>query len=42
VLAYLRMFERSSAHSVCFRPKDMAEAAAVMQFIGEYRPDLAP
>jgi D-amino peptidase len=42
VLAYLPMFERSSAHSVRFRPKDMAEAAAVMQFIGEYRPDLAP
>lgn len=42
VLAYLPMFERSSAHSVRFRPKDMAEAAAVMQFIGEYRPDLTP
>lgn len=42
VLAYLPMFERSSAHSVRFRPKDMVEAAAVMQFIGEYRPDLAP
>jgi D-amino peptidase len=42
LLAYLPMFERSSAHSVTFRPKDMAEAAAVMQFIGEYRPDLAP
>ncbi|MEO5741305.1 MAG: M55 family metallopeptidase [Vicinamibacterales bacterium] len=42
LLAYLPMFERSSAHSVRFRPKDMAEAAAVMQFIGEYRPDLAP
>lgn len=42
LLAYLPMFERSSAHSVRFRPKDMAEAAAVMQFIGEYRPDLSP
>jgi D-amino peptidase len=42
VLAYLPMFERSSAHSVRFRPKDMVEAAAIMQFIGEYRPDLAP
>ncbi|MEZ5419922.1 MAG: M55 family metallopeptidase [Vicinamibacterales bacterium] len=42
VLAYLPMFERSSAHSVRFRPKDMAEAASVMQFIGEYRPDLTP
>ena len=42
VLAYLPMFERSSAHSVRFRPKDMAEAAAVMQFISEYRADLTP
>jgi D-aminopeptidase len=42
VLTYLPMFERSSAHSVRFRAKDMAEAAAVMEFIGEYRPDLTP
>jgi len=42
VLAYLPMFERSSAHSIRFRAKDMAEAASVMEFIGEYRPDLSP
>jgi D-amino peptidase len=42
VLSYLPMFERSSAHSVRFRAKDMPEAAAVMEFIGEYRPDLTP
>ncbi|MEZ5294448.1 MAG: M55 family metallopeptidase [Vicinamibacterales bacterium] len=42
VLAYLPMFERSSAHSVRFRPKDMAEAAATIQFITEYRVDLTP
>ena len=42
VLAYLPMFERTSAHAVRFRPKDMAEAASVMEFIEEYRPDLAP
>jgi D-amino peptidase len=42
VLTYLPMFERTSAHSVRFRAKDMAEAASVMEFIGEYRPDLAP
>lgn len=42
VLAYLPMFERSSAHSVRFRARDMAEAASVMEFIGEYRPDLSP
>ncbi len=42
VLAYLPMFERTSAHAVRFRPQDMAEAASVMEFIEEYRPDLAP
>lgn len=42
VLAYLPMFERASAHSVRFRAKDMVEAASVMEFIGEYRPDLSP
>jgi D-amino peptidase len=42
VLAYLPMFERTSAHSVRFRAKDMVEATSVMEFIGEYRPDLTP
>jgi D-amino peptidase len=42
VLAYLPMFERTSAHSVRFRAKDMLEAASVMEFVGEYRPDLTP
>jgi D-amino peptidase len=42
VLAYLPMFERAGSHAIRFRPKDMIEAAAVMEFIGEYRPDLTP
>jgi len=42
VLAYLPMFERTSAHSIRFRAKDMVEASAVMEFVGEYRPDLSP
>jgi D-amino peptidase len=42
VLAYLPMFERTAAHSVRFRAKDMVEATSVMEFIGEYRPDLTP
>jgi D-amino peptidase len=42
VLAYLPMFERTSAHSIRFRAKDMVEATSVMEFIGEYRPDLTP
>jgi len=42
VLAYLPMFERSDSHSVRFRAKDMAEAALIMEFIAEYRPDITP
>ena len=42
VLAYLPMFERSDSHSVRFRAKDMVEAALIMEFIGEYRPDITP
>ena len=30
------------SHSVRFRAKDMSEASAIMNFIGEYRPDLIP
>lgn len=42
VLAYLPMFERADSHTVRFRPKDMVEAANVMQFIVQYQPDLSP
>jgi D-amino peptidase len=42
VLAYLPMFERTDSHSVRFRAKDMAEASMIMNFIGEYRPDITP
>jgi D-amino peptidase len=42
VLAYLPLFERTSAHSIRFRAKDMVEASAIMEFVGEYRPDLTP
>jgi D-amino peptidase len=42
VLAYLPMFERADSHSIRFHAKDMAEASAIMNFIGEYRPDLTP
>lgn len=42
VLAYLPMFERTSAHSIRFRAQDMVEASAIMEFIGDYRPDLSP
>lgn len=42
VLAYLPIFERTSAHSIRFRAKDMVEASSVMEFIGEYEPGLTP
>ncbi|MDQ3071555.1 MAG: M55 family metallopeptidase [Acidobacteriota bacterium] len=42
VLAYLPMFERTGSHSIRFRAKDMAEASMIMNFIGEYRPDITP
>jgi D-amino peptidase len=42
VLAYLPIFERTDSHSIRFRAKDMVEASAIMNFIGEYRPDITP
>jgi D-amino peptidase len=42
VLGYLPLFERTDSHSVRFRAKDMVEASAIMNFIGDYRPDLTP
>ena len=42
VLAYLPIFERPDSHSIRFRAKDMVEASAIMNFIGDYRPDLTP
>lgn len=42
VLAYLPMFERTDSHSVRFRAKDMAEASAIMSFLGDYRADITP
>jgi D-amino peptidase len=42
ILAYLPLFERVDSHSIRFRAKDMVEASAIMNFIGEYRPDITP
>ena len=42
VLAFLPMFERTASHAIRFRAKDMVEASSVMEFVGEYRPDLTP
>lgn len=42
VLAYLPLFERTDSHSIRFRARDMAEASAIMSFLGDYRVDLTP
>jgi D-amino peptidase len=42
ILAFLPMFERTDSHSIRFRATDMAEASMIMNFIGEYRPDITP
>lgn len=42
MLAYLPGFERTDAHSIRFRAKDMVEAEAIRTFIGTYRPDMTP
>jgi len=42
VLAYLPLFERTGSHSIRYRARDMVEADAILSFIEEYRPDLAP
>jgi D-amino peptidase len=39
LLAMLPMFERSDAHSVRLRARDMLEASRVVEFIGEYDQD---
>jgi D-amino peptidase len=41
-LAYLPAFERTDAHSVRFRARDMVEAEAIRTFITTYRPDMTP
>jgi D-amino peptidase len=42
LLALLPLFERTGSHSVRFRAKNMVEASNIMQFIGDYRPDITP
>lgn len=42
MLAYLPGFERTDAHSIRFRAKDMVEAEAIRTFLTTYRPDMSP
>jgi D-amino peptidase len=42
VLAYLPTFERTDAHSIAFRAKDIVEAARFLEFLLKYDRDLEP
>jgi D-amino peptidase len=42
VLAYLPIVERTDAHSIRFRGKDMLETIRFLEFVTHYEPGLAP
>ncbi|HKD16315.1 MAG TPA: M55 family metallopeptidase [Thermoanaerobaculia bacterium] len=42
VLAYLPIVERTDAHAIRFRGKDMVEVSKFLEFVDEYEPGLAP
>ena len=42
VLAYLPIVERTDAHAIRFRGKDMIEVIRFLEFLENYQPDLAP
>jgi D-amino peptidase len=42
VLSYLSIVERTDAHSIRFRGKDMIEVSKFLQFINNYEPSLEP
>jgi len=42
VLAYLPIVERTDAHSIRFRAKDVLEAARFLEFLLHYEPGLSP
>ncbi len=42
VLAYLPIVERTDAHAIRFRGKDMLEVSRFLEFVNEYEPGLAP
>jgi D-amino peptidase len=42
ILAFLPAFERTDAHSIRFRAKNMLEATDIMEFIDNYNPTMAP
>jgi D-amino peptidase len=42
VLSYLPIVERTDAHAIRFRGKDMLETIRFLEFVENYEPDLAP
>jgi D-amino peptidase len=42
VLAYLPIVERTDAHSIRFRAKDILEAMRFLEFLLHYEPGLSP
>ncbi len=42
VLAYLPIVERTDAHAIRFRGKDMIEVSRFLEFVDEYEPGLSP
>ena len=42
VLAYLPIVERTDAHAIRFRGKDMVEVIRFLEFVTNYEPSLSP
>ena len=42
VMSLLPIIQRTGSHSIRFEGKDMTEVSRILEFIGEYSPDLAP
>ncbi|HTR03706.1 MAG TPA: M55 family metallopeptidase [Thermoanaerobaculia bacterium] len=42
VLAYLPIVERTDAHAIRFKGKDMVEVSRFLEFVNEYEPGLSP
>ena len=42
VMSLIPIIERTDAHSITFEGKDMTEVSKLLEFIGEYSPDLTP
>ena len=41
-MALLPIIQRTDAHTIRFEGRDMLEVSRMLEFIGEYSPDLTP